>query len=301
MVTFDGWESRLYGDAMALPSGPISEDTLMHWRTKGSKNGVRRYQNTDGSWTPLGIKLRKEREGWGEAKRQKRENAAKQREERKQRFTQRREQRQQQMEQRRQQRSLKGVSDEELRKRIERIKLEKEYKELTRSPALVMGEKVVNTIIQAKKNAADRKERETKMEKDMIEAKAKLLTAEADKAYAAKRGNVKARKFKAKADLKKEKNQERKATIRGAISQAVNNRISSHSSRRANELKGKATFDTRVKKILAKAGTTPIKAIKGNAADRKARKQYVNDWLVKGEAARLEREARERMRRLGFK
>ena len=60
MTTFDGWEAQLYGDVMALPSG----DELMHFRTKGSKNGVRRYQTESGEWTPLGLKERAAREGW---------------------------------------------------------------------------------------------------------------------------------------------------------------------------------------------------------------------------------------------
>lgn len=33
---------------------PVSGDYLMHYRTPGSKNGVRKYQNEDGSLTPLG-------------------------------------------------------------------------------------------------------------------------------------------------------------------------------------------------------------------------------------------------------
>lgn len=33
---------------------PVSGDHLMHYRTPGSKNGVRKYQNEDGSLTPLG-------------------------------------------------------------------------------------------------------------------------------------------------------------------------------------------------------------------------------------------------------
>ena len=35
---------------------------LAHFRTKGSKNGVRRYQQEDGTWTPLGLRERKARE-----------------------------------------------------------------------------------------------------------------------------------------------------------------------------------------------------------------------------------------------
>ena len=50
-VRFDSWESGEY---------------LCHFRTKGSKNGVRRYQQEDGTWTPLGLERRKAREGWGD-------------------------------------------------------------------------------------------------------------------------------------------------------------------------------------------------------------------------------------------
>lgn len=32
---------------------------LMHWRTKGSKNGERNYQNEDGTWTDLGLERRR--------------------------------------------------------------------------------------------------------------------------------------------------------------------------------------------------------------------------------------------------
>lgn len=42
------------------------QQTLMHWRTKGSKNGVRRYQNLDGSLTPEGYQHYKEMYGWGD-------------------------------------------------------------------------------------------------------------------------------------------------------------------------------------------------------------------------------------------
>ena len=45
----------------------VTEDKFLeHSRTKGSKNGIRRYQNADGTWTPLGLARRREREGFGE-------------------------------------------------------------------------------------------------------------------------------------------------------------------------------------------------------------------------------------------
>lgn len=41
-------------------------DELMHYRTKGSKNGVRLYQNPDGSLTPLGERHYRDMYGYGE-------------------------------------------------------------------------------------------------------------------------------------------------------------------------------------------------------------------------------------------
>lgn len=237
MTTFDGWDTRYCGDSMALPPGTISKDYLMHWRTRGSKNGQRRYQNEDGSWTPLGLRLRKEREGWGETKKEqkaakKEQKAQSQAEKMANRYAkaakrvdranardQARRERQERLNKRYQQRSLKNVSDDELKRMIDRVKMEREYKELTRSPLLVAGEKMIQSYVAGKKEKLAREERMAKMEKEMTEAKARLVTAEADKAYAAKRGNVQARKISAKAEFKKAKNEERKHTIRGAISQ----------------------------------------------------------------------------------
>ena len=44
------------------------EHTLMHHRTRGSKNGIRRWQNKDGSYTPEGYKHYSEMYGWGTRK-----------------------------------------------------------------------------------------------------------------------------------------------------------------------------------------------------------------------------------------
>ena len=127
MATFDGWEDQLYGP-----------NTLAHFRTKGSKNGVRRFQNEDGTWTPLGLKERKEREGWGDKEeRRAAKKAAK---------AERKAARSARIEAAREQRrksNPKNMSDEELRAAIDRKNMETEYRELNRSPLLKAGEKLV--------------------------------------------------------------------------------------------------------------------------------------------------------------
>lgn len=37
----------------------MAKDSLTHWRTPGSKNGVRLYQYEDGTWTPDGLERRR--------------------------------------------------------------------------------------------------------------------------------------------------------------------------------------------------------------------------------------------------
>ena len=43
----------------SVVTGSCRGDYLAHFRTKGSKNGVRRYQNLDGTWTELGKERRR--------------------------------------------------------------------------------------------------------------------------------------------------------------------------------------------------------------------------------------------------
>ena len=80
-----------------------SNGELYHWGVKGMKWGVRRYQNKDGSLTPAGQKRKKEPSA-----------------DKKERIS-----RKQDLKNRR------TMSDAELKKKIERLKLEKEFKSLT--------------------------------------------------------------------------------------------------------------------------------------------------------------------------
>lgn len=182
MVGFDGWNARYYGDAMAVPG-----DVLAHFRTKGSKNGVRRYQLADGTWTPLGLRLRKAREGWGETRKERKANKAAARKEqqaaRKEKRMARQESRRQRIETAKnklRQNSLKGLSDAEVRQKIQRAKLEQEYRELTRNPALKAGMNVVKAVLANKDKREDRKFAREQNEVEKLKAEAEKLRAKAD-------------------------------------------------------------------------------------------------------------------------
>lgn len=96
----------------------ISDDELYHYGIKGQKWGVRRYQNKDGSLTAAG-------------KKRKSSPDAKEKETRKADVKNRR-----------------TMSDADLKKRIERMKLEKEYKSLV-DEDIAPGKKYVSDILSA--------------------------------------------------------------------------------------------------------------------------------------------------------
>lgn len=238
MVTFDGWETRLCGDAMALPSSPISDDVLMHFRTRGSKNGVRRYQQADGTWTPLGLKLRKEREGWGETRKERRAEKKVARAEKKAASTARRIERKEQRQANKKQRmTLDNISDAELRRKIERAKMVNEYKELTKSPVLKSAEKAVSSIMSYMDKRGDRKWEREKMELERDRMAVDRARIEADKVRSkeqtkaakerAREAEANAEKVKQdrkaglkisrKADLQRAKKENRESTFIGAF------------------------------------------------------------------------------------
>ena len=91
---------------------------LFHWGVKGMKWGVRRYQNKDGSLTPAGKKRQKKLTA-DEKERASRKNDLKNR---------------------------RTMSDAELRKKIERLKMEKEFKSLTNED-INSGKTFVNEVM----------------------------------------------------------------------------------------------------------------------------------------------------------
>lgn len=223
MATFDGWDTP--------------QNSLMHFRTKGSKNGVRRFQNEDGTWTPLGLRERKEREGWGDEGASRKERKAQRQLARAERHQARRQARAEAREaaaERRRKNSLKGLTDAELQQKINRLKMEQEYKELSKSPLLKVGETLVKTYFEAKEKQIAREEKKAQMENNRINAKANLAKAKAQQAEAKNEFISQitgASRKKAKAELKKVKNEERKNTVRGAISSSLGNVIRKEGSR----------------------------------------------------------------------
>ena len=220
MATFDSWEAAVHPP----------EDYLMHFRTKGSKNGVRRYQNEDGTWTELGLEERRAREGWGETKKARRLQRKMDRiEKRKVRKAAKADARAKRAEVRAK-RNVKNLTDAELKKRIERLKMEDEYRKLNRNPVIETGAKLINGYFKMKNDRIEREYKRYKMENERLTARKDLINAKARKAEArnefidtvlpGSKG-----KNNARANFLKAKNDRSKNTIRGAISSTVGNMI----------------------------------------------------------------------------
>lgn len=282
MATFDGWEAQLYGP-----------NTLAHFRTKGSKNGVRRFQNEDGTWTPLGLRERKEREGWGDKEARR---AAK-----KQAKAERKAQKAARVEAYREQKrksNVKTMTDEELRQKIERAKLETEYRELTRSPVLKFGEKMLNGYMnyRVKKEEAESAKAKfaldaKRVEADIIRSKeqtkraaqeAKKAKSEADKMKSDVSGGL---KFARKAELKKAKTEYRGTTLRGNLARAIGTKIN-------------AGLKEKYSKIRTSEGQVAADRILRDEQKRIAEKTAADARKAQAKQQREEEKARRRRERL---
>ena len=238
---------------------------LAHFRTKGSKNGVRRYQQEDGTWTPLGLRERKAREGWGdgdekissraEKKAAKAEAKAEKKAARTAAVAEAKEERRKN--------NVKTMTDEELKAKIERAKMEQEYKELTKSPILKAGEKVVQVYLdyKTKKEQQEIEKNRQKIELGRIEAQKAQATEATKKAkYDAKAADAEAKKMasdvkgglkvKRKAELTNAKTAFRGTTLFGALGKRANNRAKYIQENRMNEIEAKKAGRTRALQIL---------------------------------------------------
>lgn len=201
-MTFDAWEVEL-----RLP-----EDYLMHWGIRGMKHGHRRYQNEDGTWTEAGLEARRKREGFGNsreerkaARKVRKTERAMARAERHQARKEAREQVRKEFAEKRRQRTVSKLTDAELKARIERVKMEQEYRELTRSPLLKTGEKLVASYLQNRSIRAERayQAHQTKLSREHEMAKLKEETAQIQKKTEADKARAEADKARANADAKR--------------------------------------------------------------------------------------------------
>lgn len=271
MATFDGWEAQFYGP-----------NTLAHFRTKGSKNGVRRYQNEDGTWTPLGLRERKAREGWGDERRAARaERKAAKREQKAAKAAAKKERIAAYKEEKRQS-NVKTMTDAELRKRIERIQLEKEYRELSKSPARQLGEKLVSNYFDYRDKREQRRAEKEARVYEMMKLKeqtkqAELRKKETEARSKADAARASADKAKAETDyldikkgtrMKSLKLETKRAngtlTIRGGIMRAINSATVSRAERRSRAKEGHRAVNKlfrtrdRVDRYNAKHPNTPM-------------------------------------------
>ena len=204
-MTFDAWETGIRP----------SNDCLMHWGIPGMKHGRRRYQNEDGTWTEAGLAARRKREGFGERRAAKKEA--------------RKAARAAAVEARKQ-RNIKNWSDADLQKKIARLKLEQEYRELNKNPLLKTGEELVSKYLAMKDAKIARQERVYKLENERMKNMAELDKAKAQRRQALNDtlDTIQFRskgKMKAKAEFLKAKNERSKNTVRGALSSVTGNLI----------------------------------------------------------------------------
>lgn len=162
-MTFDAWEAQV------RPS-----NGLMHSGIRGMKHGLRRYQNPDGTWTDAGLEARRQREGWGNGRKARKAARAERRKARRAAYLENR-----------RKNDVRKMSDEELQKRIDRLKKEQEYKELKKSPLLKTGENLIAKYLDYRTKKDEREERRYNMETNRINAKANLRRAKSEKKRAA--------------------------------------------------------------------------------------------------------------------
>lgn len=273
-----------------------SPNHLNHFRTKGSKNGVRRYQNEDGSWTPLGLKERRVREGFGERRAARKEARAKRREER---AASRVAVRKYVMEQRRL-RNPKNMTDDELRKGIERKKLEQEYRELNEGTAIKAARFLVTKYAEYRVNkmeremrAEERRYQYAKMQVDMINKRrqttADIARAKADTAKAKadileiKKGG---RKASNEAKLVGAKLAYRNTTIRGGIGAAINKMLKGAADQHVDlgKLQAETIGDIRNRQAVDRYNSkTKRRMAYTKTADQRTEDKYRQDLAVEKE------------------
>ena len=287
-MTFDAWE---------LSIRP-SNDYLAHHGIPGMKHGRNRYQNEDGTWTEEGLRRRRQREGWGEGKEERRAQKAVAKAEKKE---ARKASRAATAESIRK-RKLKNLTDEELQAKIDRLKKEREYKELKKSPYVEIGANLINKYLEYRSTKEQRSieaskqkiemerlktqqiqsKNQTEQSKNRIktsEHEAKKAQQDAKKAFA----EAQRAKTERKANLLQKKMEYKNTTIRGGLAKRVNILLTAGKAKQlesirkgkgdaeANRLRAQGDVDSNMMKVKGAAKT---KQYASDSARNLANRQY---------------------------
>lgn len=262
-MTFDAWEGGAY----------CPDDVLMHWGIPGMKHGRRRYQNEDGTWTEQGLAERRKREGFGERRAERKAERKAAKAERKAAKAERKEARiaarakaREEFLEKRKKKDISNLTDDELKAKIDRLKMEQEYKELKKSPALKLGIDIFNKVLDYKENKRQQEIERTKQAIELGRVDATKIQAikSAEKAkYEAKaaKSEYKKKKKDVKGGLSIERHKDllnartayRNTTIWGSIGKRANNRAKYIQEERMNPIEAKKAQRARALQQLQNA------------------------------------------------
>lgn len=292
MTTFDGWEGEVHPP----------EDYLMHFRTKGSKNGVRRYQTPSGEWTELGLRERRKREGFGESKAERKAEKRVRKAERRLARKEARSARKADRAEAKRKRTLKGLTDQEMKSKLERAKMEAEYKELKRRGSLIeTGSNLITKYLEYKDKKAQREIDTNRQKVDMARAKADIVRAkESTKRAREERKTMKANvkgglKKERKANLVNAKKEYKNYTIRGGMAKRINMWLTSGYGKQREAVR-KAHGDVKARRYNENAG----RADKAAAAKRAKTEQKKADKKARKETRKHNRSDKRNARRYGY-